>query len=50
MIPKNKNPLQDHLVKNDPGSGSIFFNLNRDRGRLQKYWAINGARIFIKHL
>ena len=36
MIPKNK----DHLVKNDTGSGSIFFSLNRDRDFLQKYWAI----------
>ena len=39
MILKNKDPLQDHLAKNDPGSGSNVLNLNRDRDRLQKYWA-----------
>ena len=32
MILKNK-------VKNDPSSGSNFLSLNRDRDRLQKYWA-----------
>ena len=36
MILKNK----DHQVKNDPSSSSNFLNLNRDRNRLQKYWAI----------
>ena len=35
-IPKNKDP---HPVKNDPDSESIFLNLNRDRDRLEKYWA-----------
>ena len=39
MILKNKDPLQDHLAKNNPGSGSNILNLNRDRDRLQKYWA-----------
>ena len=33
MILKNK-------VKNDPSSGSNFLSLNRDRDRLEKYWAI----------
>ena len=28
-----------HPVKNDSRSGSNFLNLNRDRDRLQKYWA-----------
>ena len=32
MILKNK-------VKNDSSSGSNFLSLNRDRDRLQKYWA-----------
>ena len=36
MIPKNKDPLQDHPIKNDPSSGSNFLSLNRDRDRLQK--------------
>ena len=40
MVPKNKDPYQDHPVKNYPSSGSIFVSLNRDRDRLQKYWAI----------
>ena len=39
MIPKNKDPWQDHPLKNDPRSGSNFLSLNRDRDRLQKYWA-----------
>ena len=39
MIPKNKNPYQDHPVKNDSDSGSNFLSLNRDQGSLQKYWA-----------
>ena len=39
MIPKNKDPKQDHPVKNDPGLGSNFLSLNRDRDRLHKYWA-----------
>ena len=41
MIPKNKDPWQDRPFKNDPGSGSNFLSPNRDRDRLQKYWAIN---------
>ena len=45
MIPKNKDPWQDHPVKNDSGSGSNFFILNWDRDRLQKYWA---NEIFIR--
>ena len=40
LIPKNKDPSQDHAFKNDPGSGSNILSLNRDRDRLQKYWAI----------
>ena len=39
MIAKNKDPYQDHPVINDPGSGSNFLNLNRDRDGFQKYWA-----------
>ena len=39
MIPKIKDPWQDHPVKNDPASGSNFLSLNRDQDRLQKYWA-----------
>ena len=37
MIPKNKDPWQDYPIKNDPGPGSSFLSLNRDRDRLQKY-------------
>ena len=39
MIPKNKNPWQNHPIKNNPDSGSNILSLNRDRDRLQKYWA-----------
>ena len=45
MISKNKNPYQDHPVKNDPESGSNFLSLNRDRDRLQKYWAIDALEL-----
>ena len=43
MIPKNKDPGQDHPIKSDPDSGSNILSLNRDRDRLQKYWAIKDA-------
>ena len=39
MIPKNKDPLHDHPIKNYPDSGSNILSLNQDRDRLQKYWA-----------
>ena len=42
MIPKNKDPWQNHPIKND--SGSNILSLNRDRDRLQKYWAIVNFR------
>ena len=48
MIPKNKDPLQDHPVKNDPGSSSNLLSLNQDRDRLRKYWADMNAKNRIK--
>ena len=43
---KNKNPWQDHPVKNDPGSGKKKLNLNRYWERLQKYWANCNSEFF----
>ena len=40
MIPKKKILNRIDPVKNDSDSESNFFSLNRDRGHLQKYWAI----------